>query len=137
MGHAQLPGRGPLKGSHLLAKNKLLRLKHMPQGLQQFLVERLVLALQIEHGHGHGTGWLPGLECAVGIGGVLHANILPADSDAARLHRAIEAIETGDEGAICRRGVEKSRQTSLLLYTLRELRLRGCRSRPRGFVFRR
>ena len=51
VGHAQLPGRGLLKGGDRLAENELLRLKHMAERLQQFLLERLVLALQVEHGN--------------------------------------------------------------------------------------
>ncbi len=67
VGHAQLPGCGLLKGGHLLAKDKLLRLKHMPEGFQQFLVERLVLALQVEHGYGLGVGWVARAESSAGM----------------------------------------------------------------------
>ena len=60
-----------------LAKDKLLRLKHMVDGCEQFLVEGLVLALEVEHGDGHwrglgGLGGIPGRDWAV-----LHADILP------------------------------------------------------------
>jgi hypothetical protein len=61
MRHAQLVGRRPLKCGHLLAKDKLLRLKHMSDGFKQFLVKRLVLALEVQHGHGQiGVGWTLG-----------------------------------------------------------------------------
>jgi hypothetical protein len=56
----------------LLAKDKLLRLKYMPDGFKQFLVERLVLALEVQHGHGlDGVGGTLGRDC-----GVFHAVIL-------------------------------------------------------------
>ena len=71
VGHAQLAGSGLLKGGNLLAKNELLRLKHMAHRLQQFLVQGLVLALQVEHGNGLG-GLVAGLRG--GIRCVLHAN---------------------------------------------------------------
>jgi len=38
----------------MLAKDELLRLKHMAERLQQFLVERTVLALEVQHGNGLG-----------------------------------------------------------------------------------
>jgi hypothetical protein len=77
MDHAQLPGRGLLKGGYLLAKDKLLRLKHMLYGRQQLKVEGLVLALQVKHGNGHGHG-LAGLGGAASRSyAVLHGNILP------------------------------------------------------------
>jgi hypothetical protein len=58
----------------LLAKDKLLRLKHMPDGFKQFLVKRLVLALEVQHGHGlSAVGWTLGRDCDV-----FHAPILPA-----------------------------------------------------------
>ena len=34
-------GGGAFKGGHRLAKNKLLRLQHMLEGFQQFLMQRL------------------------------------------------------------------------------------------------
>jgi hypothetical protein len=69
MDHAQLPGRGLLKGGYLLAKDKLLGLKHMLDGRQQLPVHRLVLAFQIKHGHG--------LDGTVGRGcSLLHGDIL-------------------------------------------------------------
>jgi hypothetical protein len=51
MRNAQLAGRGPLQFSYWLTEDKLLRLKHMPQRSEQFLVERLILALQVQHGN--------------------------------------------------------------------------------------
>ena len=58
VGHAQLRSGGLFKGGYRLAKNELLRLKHMPDRVQQFLVERAVLALEVQHGHGLGRcGW--------------------------------------------------------------------------------
>ena len=54
-------GRGSLfKGGDRLAKDKLLRLQHMAEGCEQFLVERLVLALEVEHGNGLGAAGRPG-----------------------------------------------------------------------------
>ena len=77
VGYPQLPGGGLLKLGDLLAKDKLLRLKHMIDGSQQFLVEGLVLAFEVEHGDGRGRG-------GCGLGGisgrnwaVLHGDILP------------------------------------------------------------
>jgi hypothetical protein len=61
VGNAELCGRGALKGCYRLAKDKLLRLKHMIEGLEQFLVKGLVLPLQVQHWNRHGHGhrlWL-------------------------------------------------------------------------------
>jgi hypothetical protein len=71
----QLPGGGLLKRSYLLPKDKLLRLKHMSYRLQQFLVEGLVLAFEVEHRYRHGLDFLDG--SSRWNSGVLHANILP------------------------------------------------------------
>jgi len=51
VGHAKLPRRSPLKGSHRLAQNELLRFQHFPDCLQQLLMQRVVLALEIQHGN--------------------------------------------------------------------------------------
>ena len=56
MGYSELRGGGALKGGYRLAKDKLLRLKHMVERLEQFLVQRLVLALEVQHRHRHGHG---------------------------------------------------------------------------------
>jgi hypothetical protein len=57
-----------------------LRLKHMLEGREQLLVERLVLALQVEHGNGlGGRGFSSG-----GVGLVLHGTMLPAVAGTAR-----------------------------------------------------
>ena len=70
---SQLAGGSLLKCGNLLAKDKLLRLKHKAYRLQQLLMEGLVLALEVEHGY-----WLSFLGGGSrGNGGVLHANILP------------------------------------------------------------
>jgi hypothetical protein len=52
MGHAQLPGGGTLKNGYRLSKDKLLRLKYMSDRLKQLLVDRAVLAAEVQHGHG-------------------------------------------------------------------------------------
>ncbi len=52
MGHAQMGGCLALKFGYRLTKDKLLRLEYMPEGIQQLLVERLVLALEVQHGDG-------------------------------------------------------------------------------------
>ena len=73
VGHAQLPGSGALKGGYLLAKDELLSLKDSPDRIQQFLVERAVLALEVQHGDGlGGLGGRPRRRA-----GVLHVAILP------------------------------------------------------------
>ncbi len=74
MSHAQLPGRGPLKGGYRLAKDELLRLKHLGNRIQEFLMERDVLALEVQHGYG--LGGLGG-SCMSGAG-VLHVMMVPA-----------------------------------------------------------
>ena len=74
---SQLAGGSLLKCGNLLAKDKLLRLKHMAYRLQQLLMEGLVLTLEVEHwdGSGRGLSFLGG--SLRWNGGVLHANILP------------------------------------------------------------
>ncbi len=62
MGHAQLPGRGALKGGYRLAENKLLRLKHRLDRVQQFLVERRYWRLRSSMG----TGWTAGAASRTG-----------------------------------------------------------------------
>ena len=52
VGHAQLRGRGALKGGDRLTEDKLLRLKYMRRRHPAVPVERLVLALEVQHGHG-------------------------------------------------------------------------------------
>jgi hypothetical protein len=49
--HAQLLLRSPLKGCNRFAQNELPRLQHAPDRLQEFLVERLILALEVQHGY--------------------------------------------------------------------------------------
>ena len=56
VGHAQLRGGGLFKCGNRLAEDKLLRLQYMADGFQQFLVEGLVLAFEVEHGHGLWAG---------------------------------------------------------------------------------
>ena len=56
-----------------LAKDKLLRLQYMLEGLEQFLVERLVLALEVQHGHG-----LRSWSGLCGAGGLLARNMVAA-----------------------------------------------------------
>ena len=51
VGHAQLRGCGLLECGYRLAKDELLRLKHMVHRIQQFPVERAVLALEVQHGY--------------------------------------------------------------------------------------
>ena len=68
----QLPGGGLLKRSYLLPKDKLLRLKHMSYRLQQFLVEGLVLAFEVEHRYRLGDLAGSGAEAA----GFFHMAIL-------------------------------------------------------------
>jgi hypothetical protein len=56
MGNPKLGGGGALERSNWLAKNELLRLKYMFQGREQFLVQRAVLALEVQHWHGRWRG---------------------------------------------------------------------------------
>jgi hypothetical protein len=53
MYYAQLGGSLALEFGNRLAEDKLLRLKDMLQGLEQFLVQGVVLALQVKHWYGH------------------------------------------------------------------------------------
>ncbi len=73
MGHTQLFCRSLFKGSYRLAKDELLRLKHMSDGIQQFLVERAVLALEVQHRHR-----LRGLKGTGRSGRGFHLTMLPA-----------------------------------------------------------
>ena len=58
VGHAQLDSGGFFKGGYRIAENELLRLKHLPDRVQQLLVERAVLAFEVQHGHRlGGCGW--------------------------------------------------------------------------------
>jgi len=60
MGHAELPGGGLLECGYRLAKDKLLRLKYVAHRLQKFVVERAILALEVQHGDGdrfRRSGW--------------------------------------------------------------------------------
>ena len=61
MRHAQLRRRGALKSGHLAAKHELLRLQHLLEGSQQFLMQGLVLALQVQHRDGHRAKAAPGV----------------------------------------------------------------------------
>jgi hypothetical protein len=54
VGHAQLRGCGLFKCGYRLAKNELLRLKHSRNRIQQFTMQRAVLALEVQHWHRHG-----------------------------------------------------------------------------------
>ena len=111
VGHAQLLLGGALKGGYRLAKDELLRLKHVGDRIQQFLVERTVLALEVQHGHRLG-----------GCGGtprrgesILHPFILPAAEGAAS-HG--EAAQTGSRVVVAHQSlsekcyrVEKARES--------------------------
>ena len=56
MGYVQV-GRGSLfEGSDGFAEDKLLGLQHMAEGCEQFVLERLVLPLEVEHGNGLADG---------------------------------------------------------------------------------
>jgi hypothetical protein len=44
-----LSGGGALKGGYRLAKDELLRLKDMVEGVEQLAVEGRVLALEVQH----------------------------------------------------------------------------------------
>jgi len=48
--YTQLAGSLLLKGSYRGAEDELLVLKHLVQGGEQFLMERLILAFQVQHG---------------------------------------------------------------------------------------
>ena len=58
----------------MLTEDKLLRFKHMPESLQQFLVEGLVLTLEVEHGNRLKAGGFRGS----GVSLVVHENIVAA-----------------------------------------------------------
>jgi len=81
---------GALKGSHRLAENELLRLKYMADGFEQFLVDRPVLAFQVQHGHRLGRA------CSIqGRGtregrGVRHVSMLPAAEGASSRRAAFK-----------------------------------------------
>ena len=73
-------GRGFLfECGDLLTEDKLLRIKHMPDGCEQLLMERPVLALEVEHGNGLGGSGFGG----GGVGLVLHEAILAAGAGTA------------------------------------------------------
>jgi hypothetical protein len=84
VGYAHPLRRGLLKGGYRLAKNELLRLKYMANGLQQFLMERLVLALKVQHGHILGLAsrkcWLCRRYCRFGC--PFHLTMVSADEEA-------------------------------------------------------
>jgi hypothetical protein len=80
MGHTQLFAGAPFESGYRFAEDKLLRIKYMADRVQQFLVQRTVLALQVQHGHGLGclgrrNGW-DGWDSW--IYGGFHLFILPA-----------------------------------------------------------
>ena len=70
------PAAASLKTANLLAKNELLRLKHMAKCFKQFLLERLVLAFQVQHGYGLSFGGRIRRDCCV-----LHAKYFNSGSD--------------------------------------------------------
>ncbi len=74
VGHAQMGGGLALEFGYRLTKDKLLRLEYPPEGIQQLLVERLVLALEVQHGDG--------LVCRSRmyrwVGGLLHLTMVSA-----------------------------------------------------------
>jgi len=47
--HAELGGGRLFKRGYRLPKDKLLRLKNIVEGFEQFLVQRAVLPLQVQH----------------------------------------------------------------------------------------
>ena len=63
-----------LEFSYRLTEDKLLRLQYMPESSQQFLMERLVLALQVEHRH----GLICGSRMHRRVGGLLHLTMVSA-----------------------------------------------------------
>ena len=77
--HAQLLLRGALKGRHVLAKNELLRLQNPPERLRQFLVNRTVLAFQVQHRHGRRCGAGRGCRITRRNSSVLHILMLSAN----------------------------------------------------------
>jgi hypothetical protein len=93
MCHAQMTGRGQLKPVYLLSKDELLRLQHMAKCPKQFLLERLVLPFQVEHGYGQ--SFSGGLRRD---GWVLHPNILAAWVDRRPLCQELKgAVDLFDE----------------------------------------
>ncbi len=51
VGHAQLLRSGFFKGGNRLTQNELLRGQDLAEGLHEFPVEGLILALEVQHGH--------------------------------------------------------------------------------------
>ena len=100
-------GGGLLKGGYRLAQDKLLRLKYMPERLQQLLVERLVLALEVQHGHGLG-GLAAGLRG--GVRSVLHTAMSTQPTEQAlRISRTERSkYGPGDAEFAASSGVEKA-----------------------------
>ena len=74
MGNAEAGGRLALEFGYRLSKDKLLRLQYMPEGSQQFLVERLVLALQVQHRY----RLVCGSRMHRRVGGLLHLTMVSA-----------------------------------------------------------
>jgi hypothetical protein len=56
MRDAEVVGSGVFEGGYRLAEDKLLRLQHMAEGIEQLAVQRGVLPLQVKHWNGHGNG---------------------------------------------------------------------------------
>ena len=56
MGHTKLGGGGTFKRAYRLAKDELLRLKYMIEGLEQLLVDGAYWRLRSNIGTGIGTG---------------------------------------------------------------------------------
>jgi hypothetical protein len=76
--NAQVFRSGLLKNGYRLTKDKLLRLKHMPKSIEQFLVEWAVLTLQVKHGHRRGYGLGRAGRVAGRFNCVCHGSILAA-----------------------------------------------------------
>ena len=74
VGHAELLGGCAFKCGDRLTEDKLLRLQYMADGFEQFVVERLVLAFEVEHG----TGCEAGAALHSGFGRSLHLIMVPA-----------------------------------------------------------
>jgi len=75
-----MAGRRAFKSGYLLSKDELLRLKHMAKCFQQFLLERLILALQVQHGYWLSFGGRVRRDCCVLHGHILAAAAIPNPS---------------------------------------------------------
>jgi hypothetical protein len=78
VGYAQMPGRCALEGRNRLTQDELLLLENRFDRIQQFPVERAILALEVQHGDGLGRRRGIPDRGVMGGGSVFHPIILSA-----------------------------------------------------------